>query len=159
MRWDYLSPEEKLFVTDGARSYFYVPEDKQVIVSHTPSGALGAGPESPISVLAGRGRLVDAFEARPTDAEPEVGGVTLALLPRTPQEEFDYVVLEVGPQDCEIRRVILVDSQGNHTEFVFEEIRENRDLPDSLFRFTVPPGVEILLASESTDTAPGRKKP
>src|SRR5690606_524379 len=38
MRWDYTSPEAKLFVSDGAQIYFYVPADKQVRVSPMPEG-------------------------------------------------------------------------------------------------------------------------
>src|SRR3989449_10726714 len=30
MRWEYKSPEEKYFVSDGKTVYFYVPADKQV---------------------------------------------------------------------------------------------------------------------------------
>src|SRR5207248_8013629 len=33
MRWTYTSPEEKLFVFDGSKSWFYVPADKQVTVA------------------------------------------------------------------------------------------------------------------------------
>src|SRR3954469_14236217 len=33
MRWSYARPEEKLFVFDGQRSWFYVPADKQVTVT------------------------------------------------------------------------------------------------------------------------------
>ena len=33
MRWDYKSPEPKLFVSDGNRIYLYVPADKQVMVA------------------------------------------------------------------------------------------------------------------------------
>src|SRR3989475_7715611 len=29
MRWEYKSPEEKLFVSDGKTGYFYVPADRQ----------------------------------------------------------------------------------------------------------------------------------
>src|SRR3989442_12483322 len=29
MRWEYKSPEEKLFVSDGKTVYFYVPADRQ----------------------------------------------------------------------------------------------------------------------------------
>src|SRR5215470_8882866 len=36
MRWAYKSPEEKLFVSDGHKIYFYVPADKQVTVSSMP---------------------------------------------------------------------------------------------------------------------------
>src|SRR4051794_25502127 len=30
MRWSYAKPEEKLFVFDGTKSWFYVPGDRQV---------------------------------------------------------------------------------------------------------------------------------
>src|SRR4051812_15225910 len=30
MRWEYKSPEEKYFISDGKSVYFYVPADKQV---------------------------------------------------------------------------------------------------------------------------------
>src|SRR5438105_8411225 len=33
MRWSYSQPEQKLFVFDGARSWFYIPADKQVTVA------------------------------------------------------------------------------------------------------------------------------
>ena len=33
MRWEYMAPEEKLFVSDGVKMYSYIKQDKQVIVS------------------------------------------------------------------------------------------------------------------------------
>src|SRR5712671_2189665 len=30
MRWEYRSPREKLFVSDGKNAWFYLPNDKQV---------------------------------------------------------------------------------------------------------------------------------
>src|SRR5580765_4860158 len=30
MRWEYRSPREKLFVSDGKDAWFYVPDDRQV---------------------------------------------------------------------------------------------------------------------------------
>src|SRR5215831_16592390 len=36
MRWDYTSPEQKEFVSDGVRIYSYIPQDKQVIVASVP---------------------------------------------------------------------------------------------------------------------------
>ncbi len=38
MRWEYMPPEKKLFVSDGIKVYSYVPEDKQVIVGTVPEG-------------------------------------------------------------------------------------------------------------------------
>src|SRR5437763_14794955 len=36
MRWDYVDPERKTFVSDGLKMYSYIPEDKQVIVTSVP---------------------------------------------------------------------------------------------------------------------------
>jgi outer membrane lipoprotein-sorting protein len=44
---------------------------------------------------------------------------------------------------------MLIDSLENRTEFMFDDIKENRGIPESLFRFTIPNGVDIITASES----------
>jgi outer membrane lipoprotein carrier protein len=147
MRWEYQNPE-KILVTDGSKSYFYVPEDRQVIVSQTPGGAMGLAPDSPLAVIMGETRLSDAFEVTSSDAEPVAGGRVLRLVPRRPQEDFEEAEIEVRPDDGQVMRVSLLDQQGNRTEFLFEDIRENLGLPDYLFRFEIPPGVEVLMASE-----------
>lgn len=154
MRWEYQKPETKLFVTDSKKSYFYVPEDHQVIVSHTPGGAMGLAAGSPFSVIMGEERLLDAFEVKNSDSEPQRGGEVLLLIPRRAQEGFEEAEIEVRPEDGQVMRVSLLDGQGNRTEFLFDEIRENRGLVDSMFRFTVPSGVDILIASESAPTSP-----
>lgn len=148
MRWEYQNPENKIFVTDGEKSYFYVPEDHQVIVSHTQGGAMGLAEGSPFSVIMGESRLLDTFEVKNSDSEPQAGGEVLLLLPHHPQEGFEEAEIEVRPENGQIIRVSLLDSQGNRTEFLFDEIRENRGLVDSMFRFTVPSGVDILIASD-----------
>jgi outer membrane lipoprotein carrier protein len=156
MRWDYTSPEEKLFVTDGDKTYFYVPEDRQVIVSHAPGGALGLTPDSPLSLLAGRSRLVEAFEVHPAQSEPQAGGTVLRLVPRRPQEDFEEIEIEAEASG-RVRRVVLVDSQGNRTDFFFDDIKENQGIPDTLFLFTVPSGVDIILASDAKSDTPNQE--
>ncbi len=37
-----------------------------------------------------------------------------------------------------------MDSQGNSSRFDFTAIRENTGLPDRLFRFETPAGVEVI---------------
>src|SRR5712691_4742372 len=52
MRWEYTAPDEKTFVSDGAKMYSYVPQDKQVIVTSLPRDE---GATIPALFLAGRG--------------------------------------------------------------------------------------------------------
>src|SRR5438128_2357183 len=60
MRWDYTSPEEKLFVSDGVKMYSYIPQDKQVIVSTVPREDQAT---VPALFLAGKGNLTRDFTA------------------------------------------------------------------------------------------------
>ena len=152
MRWEYQSPEEKLFVTDGSRSYFYIPIENQVMVSHHPQGAMGMGEGSPFELLTGRSRMTDSFVFFASDAPPTRGGKVLHLIPIRRHEEFEDAEMEVDPETGELLRVVLIDAQRNRTEFIFENIRKDLDLPESLFQFTIPSGVEVVVHSnESRD--------
>ncbi len=157
MRWEYESPERKLFVSDGNKTYFYLPEERQVIVSPAPSGALAADDESPLAVLSGQRRLMDTFAISEAGTPAVEGSAVLLLRPKRPSPEVSEAELGVDPAKGQIRRLKLVDAQGNTTEFQFREVKENRGLADSLFRFTAPAGVEIVLASDSPPRPPAHE--
>src|SRR2546425_3104399 len=58
MRWEYTTPERKLFVSDGVKIYSYLPDDKQVIVGPVPKDDQAA---TPALFLAGKGNLARDF--------------------------------------------------------------------------------------------------
>jgi outer membrane lipoprotein carrier protein len=135
MLWEYQEPEKKTFVSDGKTSYFYVPADRQVIVRDQ------AGERSiPASILAGESILAE-FEVA---LEPTLDGLErLRLTPRKADPEVEQAYLEVD-EAGRIRSIEVLDVQGNRSEFRFEGIRENLGLPDRLFRFEIPRGVEVI---------------
>ena len=45
----------------------------------------------------------------------------------------------------------VVDAGGNTTRIAFDHVVVNVSLPDQLFHFTVPPGVEVLNPSLQQD--------
>ena len=153
MRWEYRIPEEKLFVTDGSRSYFYIPFERQVMVSHHPQGAMGMEEGSPFELLAGRARMTDSFAFFASKEDPTQGGAMLHLIPTSRHEEFEDVELEVDPKTGAMLRVVLLDAARNRTEFIFENMRADSNLPESLFQFTIPSGVEVVLQSDTPDDA------
>jgi outer membrane lipoprotein carrier protein len=137
MRWEYKDPEEKLFVSDGKSFYFYVPEDRQVIVQEQDAQRSLAA-----RLLFGTGGLLDEFEA--TLEEPwQDGLLTVRLVPREENAELERAYIDVEPSGL-IRSILLEDIQGNRTRFRFEDLRENTNLPDRLFRFEIPSGVEVI---------------
>ena len=137
MRWEYKDPEAKLFVSDGRRFYFYVPADRQVIVSEQDAERSLAG-----RLLSGRGGILDEFEAS-LDEPLEEGVLRIRLVPRHEQADVQLAFLDVEPSG-RLRSILLEDLQGNRTRFRFEGLRENTGLPDKLFRFVVPAGVEVV---------------
>ena len=137
MRWEYKDPEEKLFVSDGRTFYFYVPADRQVIVSEQDEQR-----SLPARLLSGRGGLLDEFDAS-LEPPPEEGVVRLKLVPREEEAEVARAYVDAEPAG-RIRSILIEDAQGNRTRFRFENVRENTGLDDRLFRFEVPKGVEVV---------------
>ncbi len=137
MRWEYKDPEAKLFVSDGRTFYFYVPAEKQVIVSEQdPQRSLAA------RLLSGKGGLAEEFEVS-LDSPQEEGVVRLQLVPRHEDPDLQRAVVDVEPSG-RVRGIELDDVQGNRTRFRFDDERDNTGLKDDLFRFEVPKGVEVI---------------
>jgi outer membrane lipoprotein carrier protein len=137
MRWEYKDPEAKLFVSDGKTFSFYVPADRQVIVSEQDEQRSLAA-----RLLSGRGGLSAEFAA--SMEEPlEEGVLRVKLVPRREQPDVEKAFLDVEPSG-RIRSILLEDVQGNRTRFRFESVRENTGVKDELFRFAVPSGVEVI---------------
>jgi outer membrane lipoprotein carrier protein len=143
MRWHYTTPEEKLFVSDGVKMYSYLPQDKQVIVSAIPPDDQLA---TPTMFLAGKGNLVRDFSATIVDPPPGVpaGTQALKLVPRSPQREYDWLMLEVAPQTLELRGLVTTDGQGGQSSFSFTNLKENTGLADKEFTFKMPRGVDVV---------------
>jgi outer membrane lipoprotein carrier protein len=146
MRWEYKTPEEKLFVSDGVKVYWYVPKDKQVQESLVPSGDQAS---TPALFLAGQGNITRDFTA--TVAErPEgqaAGTLALKLVPRTAQAEYDWLIIVVDPVTLALRGLVTGDSQGGTSSFAFTNLKENVGPADKLFTFVPPRGVEVVTDS------------
>jgi outer membrane lipoprotein carrier protein len=146
MRWEYTAPEQKLFVSDGAKMYSYVPMDKQVIVSTVAKDDQAT---TPTLFLAGKGNLTRDFNVSLVDlpAGLPAGSQALKLVPKAPQREYDWVVLAVDPQRLEIRGLSSVDAQGGISTLSFTNLKENVGLTDKEFGFKMPRGVDVITDS------------
>ncbi len=143
MRWEYKTPEEKLFVADGRKMYAWIPADRQVTISALPADD---APATPILFLLGRGQLTRDFTpslAGPVPGAP-VDSVALALVPKTPVPEYDRLTLVVDRATLGLRMLIARDAQGGTSTFVFTKLRENVGLPDARFTFTIPKGADVV---------------
>jgi len=146
MRWEYSTPEEKLFVSDGVKMYSYIPQDKQVIVSTIPKADEAT---TPTLFLAGKGNLTRDFTASLVDppAGAPAGSRALKLVPRARQRDYDWLTLVVDPTTLAIRGLVTVDAQGGTSRFSFVNMKENVGIADKAFEFKMPRGVEVVQAA------------
>jgi outer membrane lipoprotein carrier protein len=140
MRWVYTSPERKEFISDGQKMYSYIPEDRQVLVSDVPAG--NEAP-TPVLFLAGKGDLVKDFTAASAPS-PVSGAVGLKLTPRRSEPEYEYLIVAVDPATLQIRALTTRDRQGGESTLRFENLQENKGIPDKDFAFRIPRGVDVI---------------
>jgi outer membrane lipoprotein-sorting protein len=123
--------------------FWYVPEDRQVIVSDVPPDDRAT---TPALFLAGKGDITRDFTASLVDtpAGQPAGSRALKLVPKVPQPEYDWLILSVDPHTLSQRGLVTADSQGGTSSFSFSNLKENVGLADKPFVFSPPRGVEIV---------------
>jgi outer membrane lipoprotein carrier protein len=140
MRWIYVKPERKEFVSDGVKVYSYIPLDQQVIVSSVPPDNEAT---TPALFLAGKGDIVRDFTAAAGEASVP-GTVAIKLTPRRADPEFEFLLVSVDPQTLQIRALSTLDRQGGQSTLVFTNLKENTGISDKEFAFRVPRGVDVI---------------
>ena len=156
MRWEYESPEQKLFIVDGANVWFYIPADR------TASRAkIGASSDwrTPLAFLTGKSdfdrlcrsmQIVDTANADKTssdDRPADSGDTLLRCAPRVssdaPDQQISEVLLEADSED-RLVRVVIRQPGKLETEFRFGGWEENLPISETKFHFVPPPGVAIV---------------
>jgi outer membrane lipoprotein carrier protein len=137
MRWSYASPEPKVFVFDGAKSWFYVPADRQVTVSQIDDAKKRQLPFLLIGDPAARDRAFAVKE------QAKGSTVITTLQPRDGAAMIRAVTLTSGASDHLITRIEYTDREGNRTTFDFSGYHPKSTTADT-FRFVPPVGVQVV---------------
>jgi len=143
MRWEYRSPKEKLFLSDGKAVWFYLPEERQLRKSDLKKLD---DLRSPLAFLLGKTKLANELQGLSKtngDLPLEAGNVVLRGVPKALAETISEVKLEITPR-FQIVRITLMGVDGATTEFRFSDLREDVPVADSRFNFVPPPGIEIV---------------
>ena len=143
MRWEYRSPKDKLFLSDGKDAWFYVPGERQV--RRTAVKKLD-DLRSPLAFLLGKTKLekeLQGLSLAPDVVPLAAGDVTLRGVPKSLADRVSQVLLEITP-DHWIGRIVIEEADGSVTEYRFSNQRENEPVPDQRFVFAVPNGVEVI---------------
>jgi outer membrane lipoprotein carrier protein len=143
MRWEYRSPKEKLFISDGKLVWFYLPAERQARKTELKKLE---DLRSPLAFLLGKTKLENELRglSKVVDRAPaSTGNILLRGVPQSMAERVSEVQLEITPAE-QIVRILLTEVDGATTEFRFADLKENLSLSDGRFEFTPPPGVETV---------------
>jgi outer membrane lipoprotein carrier protein len=143
MRWEYRSPREKLFVSDGKAAWFYVPEDRQ---ARKADAKKLEDIRSPLAFLLGKTKLEKELTglSLASDLPPlQPGDTVLRGVPQGLADRVSEIVLEVSGND-QIVRILIQEVDGAETEYRFSAQKENLALADGRFEFRPPEGTETV---------------
>ena len=161
MRWEYESPQSKLFIADGKSVWFFVPADRTVTRAPMKESSDW---RTPLAWLTGKAKLSQLCDRiAVSDTSPSQSGhVVLSCIPRgtklpkssppdaapedilAPAAGYDSVLLEVDSSTGELADLRVLQPGGVQLEFRFGQWQQGLPIEEALFRFQTPPGVTLL---------------
>ncbi len=142
MNWVYDTPPGNRVVSDGHTLRVYEEANKQMYEQNVTASQYPAA----FSFLTGQGKLADAFDFQLfSGAQMSFpGGMVLVGLPKTPTTAYQKVFFYVDQATSQVRRVLVLDGQGNHNRFDFSNAAVNPPMNAGQFVFTPPPGTSVV---------------
>jgi outer membrane lipoprotein carrier protein len=141
----FTDPSGEAVIIDGRSVWVYTPSTTpgQVIRMSVPSG----GPVYGYNMLAWLlDRPAERYTASYLQADV-VGGRSMdvvELVPAVPDLPFERAVLWLDRADGVPRRLEITEHSGATRTLTLSKVRVNQSVPDSTFRFKVPPGVRVV---------------
>jgi outer membrane lipoprotein carrier protein len=148
MRWEYDSPEKKLFLVDGKMTWFYVPYDHTVTKAPVKESSDWRTPLALLTGKADLGRLCSNIDLVSQSGIP-AGHAVLRCLPKQPKDaasgqDYTEVLLELETTSGELARIEIRQPGGIEMEYRFGNWQADIPLGPGLFHFEVPKGVAIV---------------
>ncbi len=142
MDWVYDDPKDNRVVSDGTVIKVYEAANKQMYEQPVDKSQYPAA----LSFLTGTGRLADAFDFQLVSGDQMKfpGGYVLIGAPKQTTAAYSKVLFYVDSGTSQVRRVMVIDGQGNRNRFDFVSPRVNEPVTQSQFAFTPPPGTSIV---------------
>jgi len=141
MSWRYSNNGNRI-VSDGKVIRIYEKENQQMYEQPLDKSPYPAA----LAFLVGTGSLKQSFKLTKLDPKSMnfEGGFVLAGEPREATPAYQKMLLYVDAATFQVRRVLLLDAQGNKNRFDFTGTEVNRPPPPGEFSFTPPKGTQVV---------------
>jgi outer membrane lipoprotein carrier protein len=141
MSWRYTTNGNRV-VADGKTLRVYEDDNKQMYEQPMDQSQYPAA----LAFLIGGGNVKKSFVLSKLDAERAKfsGGFVLVGEPRDPTPAYQKILLYVDAKTSQVRRVMLIDAQGNRNRFDFENPVVNKKPQTDEFKFVPPKGTKVI---------------
>jgi outer membrane lipoprotein carrier protein len=142
MSFKYNAPNGNRVVSDGKTIRVYEKDNEQMYEVPVAKSQYPAA----LSFLMGKGQLTKDFSLRLLDAAQMKfeGGYVLEGTPKDATPAYQKMLLYVDGATNQVRRVLILDAQGNRNRFDFEQPAVNQPVAKDEFNFVAPPGTKII---------------
>ncbi|MGQ9920409.1 MAG: LolA family protein [Desulfobacca sp.] len=146
MRWEYQGPaaQQKDVIVDGREVFIYLPQDKTVMI-YPLHQVLRS--DLVMRFFSGMGELRRDFQVAWHRPYAGVGPMSILLTPFKPQPELKELVLTIDPVTYLVQALEFTNAYGDFTRMTFTATQLQVTLDPGLFRFTPPPGVQVVRES------------
>lgn len=155
-RFNYTKPRQQI-VSNGKQIWFYLPENRQVMVSQVTDMSKG-GNAIALSYLTGLGNVSRDFSISfAQEQRDKAGNYQLDLTPRKPSPVLSRLRLSIQAeavsqyqQSGTVKNIfpvaasVVYDAGGNETRIDYSRPKVNRGIDNGRFSFKIPTGVEVV---------------
>jgi outer membrane lipoprotein carrier protein len=141
MSWRYTTNGNRV-VSDGKVIKVYEADNKQMYEQPMGKSQYPAA----LAFLVGGGNLKKSFKLRKLDEKQMQfeGGYVLEGVPKEATPAYQKILLYIDANTYQVRRVLLLDAQGNRNRFDFISPAVNSKVPADEFNFKPPPGTQVI---------------
>jgi outer membrane lipoprotein carrier protein len=141
MSWRYTTTGNRV-VADGKLLRVYEEENKQMYEQPMDQSQYPAA----LAFLVGGGNVKKSFVLHKLDPVQAkfAGGWVLVGQPKEPTPAYQKILLYVDEKTSQVRRVMLIDAQGNRNQFTFDNPVVNKKPPADEFKFVPPKGTKVI---------------
>jgi outer membrane lipoprotein carrier protein len=132
--------EQQTIVTDGATVWSYTPSTNQVLIDRFRADARSMTPEKLLIDLPKNSTATEIGKEKSGGRELTI----LKLVPTASSAPYSWMKLWVDTDESTASKIQVSDRAGNLTTYTVTELRINRGVPESSFRFSIPAGADSV---------------
>ena len=145
IRWNYNIPKDEQIVSDGSYLWYYYVEEKYAIKRDIKELENNT---NVLSLLSDLNNLKKVFKVNISKTTlDETKYYLVELIPLDSEDDStNKQIIAVNMENLQIERMYIYDAFGNKSTIKFNDIKINKGIKDSVFKFKAPKDVDIQTA-------------